>query len=108
MITPVSYDFVLKQSCGPHQNKATGFNVSPLDRDKANAIVDPLVHIENVLILTETVPRSFYQAKVVPIYKIGSKLDPGNYRPVSVLNVLPNILERAVHGQNTWKKECFV
>ena len=55
--------------------------------------------IVNVSILTETVPHSFKQAKVVPIYKKGSKLDPGNYRPVSVLNVLSKILERAVHGQ---------
>ena len=37
-------------------------------------------------------------AKVVPMYKRGSRLDPENYWPVRVLNVLSKILERAVHS----------
>ena len=36
---------------------------------------------------------------MIPLFKKGSKLDPGNYRPVSILNVLSKILERAVHSQ---------
>ena len=50
-------------------------------------------------ILSETVPTVFKEAKVIPMYKKGSKLDVGNYRPVSVLNVLSKVLERAVHTQ---------
>ena len=50
-------------------------------------------------IITETVPTAFKEAKVVPLFKKGSRLDRGNYRPVSVLNVLSKILERAVHSQ---------
>ena len=41
----------------------------------------------------------FKQAQVTPLFKKGSKLDVGNYRPVSVLSVLSKILERAVHDQ---------
>ena len=41
------------------------------------------------------------QAKVLPLYKNGSKLDAGNYRPVSMHSVLSKILERAVQVQLT-------
>ena len=49
--------------------------------------------------MTETVPASFKEAKIVPLFKKGSRLDPGNYRPLSILNVLSKILERAAHSQ---------
>ena len=39
------------------------------------------------------------EARVTPLFKKGSRLDCGNYRPVSILNVLSKILERSVHGQ---------
>ena len=38
-------------------------------------------------------------ARVIPLYKKNSKLEPGNYRPVSILSTLSKILERAVHIQ---------
>ena len=68
-------------------------------RDGAGAIVGPIQHVINISILTEVVPSSFKQARVLPLFKKGSKLEPGNYRPVSILNVLSKILERAVHVQ---------
>ena len=68
-------------------------------RDGADVITTPLTHIVNLSIITETVPTIFKDAKVVPLFKKGSKLDPGNYRPVSLLCVTSKILERAVHSQ---------
>ena len=47
----------------------------------------------------DTVPDRFKEARVIPLFKKGSKLDPGNYRPVSILSVLSKVLERAVHTQ---------
>lgn len=38
-------------------------------------------------------------AKVYPIYKKGSKLEIGNYRPISVLPTLSKILEKSVYTQ---------
>ena len=38
---------------------------------------------------------------MLPLYKKGSKLDAGNYRPTSMLSVLSKILERAVQVQLT-------
>ena len=59
----------------------------------------PITHIINLSITNETVPTAFKDAKVVPLFKKGSRLEAGNYRPVSILNVLSKVLERAVHTQ---------
>ena len=64
-----------------------------------DCIVTPVTHIINISINTETVPAAFKEAKVIPLFKKGSTLDPGNYRPVSILSVLSKILERAAHSQ---------
>ena len=81
--------------------KAVGIDgISPLFlRDATNVITVPVAHIVNLSITTETVPFGFKEARVVPLYKKGSKLDPGNYRPVSILSTLSKVLERAVHAQ---------
>ena len=68
-------------------------------RDGAEVIVKPVQHIVNLSITTESVPSGFKQARVLPVFKKGSKVDVGNYRPVSVLSVLSKLLERAVHVQ---------
>ena len=38
-------------------------------------------------------------ARVVPLHIKNYKTDPGNYRPVSILSVVPKILERVVYNQ---------
>jgi Reverse transcriptase (RNA-dependent DNA polymerase)/Endonuclease-reverse transcriptase len=53
----------------------------------------PLAIIFRNSIDTGTVPRDWKKAKVVPIYKKGSKSNPGNYRPVSLTSVPCKILE---------------
>lgn len=44
-----------------------------------------------------SIPAEWKHATVTPIFKSGSRTDPSNYRPVSVLPVFSKILERAVH-----------
>ena len=53
-----------------------------------DGIVEPISHIINISILTEVVPEGFKSAKVIPLFKKGSRLEAGNYRPVSILPVL--------------------
>ena len=36
---------------------------------------------------------------MIPLYKKWSKLDPGNYRPVSILGCLSKIIERIIFEQ---------
>ena len=44
-------------------------------------------------------PDDLKRAKIVPIYKKNAKTDPGNYQPVSVLNILSKVLERVICEQ---------
>ena len=101
VLSPVSGHFIRGQLHSLNPKKAVGLDdVSSLFlRDGADSILAPVSHIINLSISSETVPTAFKEAKVIPLFKKGSKLDPGNYRPVSILNVLSKILERAVHSQ---------
>ena len=98
---PVSRHFIYQQLNSFDPKKSTGLDdVSPrFLKDGAAVLTEPICHITNLSILTETVPSEFKRAKVVPLFKKGSRLDPGNYRPVSILSALSKILERAVNSQ---------
>ena len=50
-------------------------------------------------ITSKIVPACTKHANVIPMYKKKSKLDVGNYRPVSVLTSISKVLEKAVHRQ---------
>ncbi|PIK41960.1 putative RNA-directed DNA polymerase from mobile element jockey-like [Apostichopus japonicus] len=45
------------------------------------------------------VPNDMKIAKVIPLHKKKSKLEAGNYRPVSILSVVSKFLEKAVFHQ---------
>ena len=53
----------------------------------------------NSSITEGVVPDDMKIAKVKPLHKKNSKLDVGNYRPVSILCIVSKILERAVYVQ---------
>ena len=42
-------------------------------------------------------PENCTLAKVIPLYKKGNKLDPNNYRPISILTCFFKILERLIY-----------
>ena len=45
------------------------------------------------------VPQDFKMARVIPLHKKGNKLDPGNYRPVSILCSISKVVKRVIHKQ---------
>ena len=100
-MSPVSRSFVLKQLSSLRLDKSTGLDgISPrFLKDGADSLVDPVAHIINLSLTSEIFPSSFKKARVKPLYKKGSRLEVGNYRPVSILPVLSKILERAVNDQ---------
>lgn len=53
-----------------------------------------LANMFNVCIDKGTFPDLMKCSKVVPLFKSGDKMDPGNFRPVSVLPVLSKIFEK--------------
>ena len=86
---------------GLSPRKATGLDDLPAGfiRDGAEGIAYPISYIINLSLKTGVVPDEMKTARVIPLYKKNSKLEPSNYRPVSILSTLSKILERAVHIQ---------
>ena len=64
----------------------------------SSPLISPiLAHIFNLSLATGDVPADFKIAGVTPIFKgKGSKSEPGNYRPISVVITIAKILEKYV------------
>jgi hypothetical protein len=62
-------------------------------------IMEPLLHIYNLSFLSGAVPNKLKVAKVIPIYKKGDPTHPGNYRPISLLNIFDKILEKLMYSR---------
>lgn len=96
----VQTDFVLKQFKSINTSKATGLDGISAKALKiaSPAIISAVTKMCNLSIQTGHFPAPWKEAKVVPIYKSGSRDDCNNYRPVSVLPILSKILERHVYN----------
>ena len=92
---------VCKMLKGLSPRKATGLDDLPARfiRDGAEGIAYPISYMINLSLKTGVVPDEMKTARVIPLYKKNSKLEMGNYRPVSILSTLSKVLERAVHIQ---------
>ena len=51
----------------------------------------------NLSLCTGSVPSCWKAANVTPVFKKGDKLNPSNYRPISMIPALGKILERVVY-----------
>ena len=98
---PVTEEFVLRELLKLNPNKSTGIDniQAKFLKDGAHELKGVITHIINVSITTNTVPDILKFAKVKPLFKKNSRLDVGNYRPVSILCIMSKLLERAVHYQ---------
>ena len=66
------------------------------------SIIKPMTHIINKSLCSGIMPASCKKALVTPIYKgEGDKLDPGNYRPISILSILGKCIEYFVNQNLT-------
>ena len=62
-------------------------------------IFRPLTHIINLSLKHGIFPDNLKIAKVIPIFKQGSRSSCNNYRPISVLSALSKIFERCILNQ---------
>ena len=68
-------------------------------RIAAPIIVPHLVRIYNLSLEKGIFPDPLKLAKIIAIFKAGSKLSVTNYRPISLLSVFSKIFEKIVHEQ---------
>ena len=97
----VTEDFVFKELCKLNPCKSTGIDgiKAKFIKEGANEIKGVITYLVNLSIDTHTVPDELKYAIVKPLFKKNSRLDVGNYRPVSILPVISKILERAIYVQ---------
>jgi hypothetical protein len=97
----VTDEYVMKELLSLNKGKSTGLDgISPLFlKDGSEILKTPVAHIVNLSITSGKVPDDLKVARVTPLHKKKSKLDVGNYRPVSVLSTVSKILEKVVYAQ---------
>lgn len=67
----------------------------------ADYIYLPLTRLINLCIQEGIFPDVLKTARVVPIHKGGSRDDPGNYRPISLLPLIGKVFEKVLKNQLT-------
>lgn len=100
-LTSVNKDFIYKELCNLNSFKSTGLDNIPARfiKDGASALVKPITYLVNLSITSGIVPDELKLARVKPLFKKNSRLEIGNYRPVSILCIISKILEKAVYKQ---------
>lgn len=100
-LSAVTQDNVMKLLKDLKCAKATGLDEMPARflKDAAEHIAPYLTHVFNLSIKSGIVPSDFKLARVIPLFKKGSKFDEGNYRPVSILSIVSKVLEKLIHEQ---------
>ena len=97
----IKYDEVKRTLEKLNTNKSQGVDkLHPFILQKCSStLAYPLTIIYKDSMETGKVPDAFFQANITPLFKKGSKVDPANYRPVSLTSVPCKILERIVGDQ---------
>ena len=82
-------------------NKSSGPSDIPINvlKKAAPVVIPQLVQVFNMSFKQGVFPDMMKLAKVIPIFKAGSKLLVTNYRPISLLSVFSKIFEKLVHQQ---------
>ena len=68
-------------------------------RECSKVLAEPLSIIFNKSFQSGSLPKMWSCANIVPLFKKGNKLDPTNYRPVSLTSVLCKTMERIVRDK---------
>ena len=68
-------------------------------KDGARVLAKPISELCNLFMALGSFPDACKIAKVKPLFKKGSKTDPSNYRPISLLPLLSKVFEKVVLDQ---------
>jgi hypothetical protein len=67
----------------------------------SNKAIVQLHYIINAVVELQYFPQVWKNATVIPIPKAGKTSDPGNFRPISLLNTLGKLTEKILHKRLT-------
>ena len=100
-LNPMSVYDVKRYIKNLDSNKSTksDYPTIKLIKQCANVISPMIAKIFNKCIKDGIFPDLLKDAEVVPIFKKGSKVLPGNYRPISLLSPFSKIFERHLYDQ---------
>lgn len=97
-LTPVSIQEMTDLVLGLDSNKGPGIDgiTAEILKNCVHNLSPILVHILNNVFTSGKYPDELKIAKITPIFKDGDRLQPANYRPISVLPTLNKVFERAI------------
>ena len=100
-LKPTTYEIVLKLLEKLNPNMSVGIDNlgGRFLRDGAEILAKSITELFNLSIEKSIFPDECKIAKLKPLYKKGSKLEPKNYRPISLLPIVSKIFEKLVHCQ---------
>ena len=97
----ITKNITKKLLCCLDVSKAAGIDEIPSRflKDRAKILAKPISDIINLSIKLSTFPDKCKIAKLISLFKKGSKTDLKNYRPISLLPLLSKLIEKAIHIQ---------
>ena len=100
-LTHISEEDMRKCLTNLSPDKASGIdNLSgKFLKDGANVLALPISQLCNLSISLSTFPQDCKIAKLKPQYKKGSRTEPKNFRPISLLPLLSKLIEKTIHDQ---------
>lgn len=89
-ITEIEVRKIIKQL---HSGKAVGPDLicNEMLKHGIDILLKPMVHLFNLIISTGEYPESWKSGYISPVHKKGSKVDPNNYRGITVSSCLSKV-----------------
>ena len=79
--------------------KAAG--IDDLLKNGSRVLSKPISELCNISIKLGSFPDSCKIVKLKPLFKEGSKTNPSNYRPISLLPLISKVIEKLIHEQTS-------